>query len=150
MKTKNLVIIAIIILCSICLAIVVFLQRPISITKEVTAKIYTNGVAASETTIFIDGTVREKLCSEEANYVGLFQIASYERSCRKGTEAEVKWLDSELQLLRFFQGGSSTFLDIKKIVIDKQMEEIAVAFSDGTIIATSENSYLKCSKSLSD
>jgi hypothetical protein len=149
MKPKKMAIIVIIILCSVW-AVVAFLQRPISVTKEVAATVYTNGVAVSKTTIFIDGMVSEKLFSEEATYIGLFQIAWYERSSREGTEAKVKWLDSENQYITFFQAGNSSTLEIEEFAINNQMEEIAIAFKDGTIIATSENIYLKYSKSLSD
>lgn len=128
----------------------VFLQQQIIVVKEVAAKVYTNGMEAGETTISIDGKMRSKLFSEEAIYTGLFQIAWYEPSCREGTEAKVKWVDGENQYINFFQAGNISFLAVEKIIIDKQMEEIAVGFSDGTIIATSEYNYIKCRNSLSD
>lgn len=151
MKTKKQVIISIIILSVVCLATVIFLHRPTSVVKEVVAMVYTNnGVEASETTISINGKMRSNPFSEEAIYTGLFQIAWYEPSCREGTEAKVKWIDSKNQYINFFQAGNISFLTVEKIIIDKHMEEIAVGFSDGTIITTSEYNYIKYKNSLSN
>lgn len=137
------------ILCIIMILFICFSNHK-KIDQTVPATVFVNDTAVSETVIEINGDQRLHLQSSELTltYVGSFEIEYYERSCRPGTKAKIKWLDDEVQYITFFQGGNSSFLDIEKIIIDEQMSEIAVALSDGTIIATSEHALQKCRQSL--
>ena len=70
----------------IILAIIYMLQRPIPITKELKAVVYTVNDGIHETSISIDGSIKNKLFTEEATYVGDFKIEWYQigrASCRE-------------------------------------------------------------------
>lgn len=148
MRKKRGLLIIIISVCVVIIAAAAIYTHPVSIEKRVNATVYVDGSAESQTEIYIKGQIANEIRTKETSYVGLFQIASYERSCREGTKARIVWVDGELQYITFSQGASSSFLDVKKIMLDKQMNEIAVAFSDGTIVATSKNIYLECKNGL--
>lgn len=112
-----------------------------TVEKTVEAGIYIDGKLDGETSIKIIGKRKNKLGSVESQYVGTFAIGCYEKSCRDGVEAKIKWVDDETQHISFYDGGSISFLDIKDIEIDKQMDEIVIAFEDGSIVATSDAKF---------
>ncbi len=123
---------------SICiiLGIIYMLQRPIPITKELEAVVYTVNDEVYETSISIDGSIKNKLFTEEATYVGDFKIEWYPRSYYDKTNAMIGWLSDDAQFIRFKYAGSSSSLDIKDIVIDRTMDNVEIIFEDGTIIST--------------
>lgn len=123
---------------------------PKKIDKTLAANVYDGTKVVQKTTIKLSGEQTKRLISSELVYIGSFEIEYYERSCRPGTEAKIKWLDEENQYITFFQNGNSSFLDIKKIIINEKMTEIAVVFSDGTVVATSENILAKIKNGLTD
>lgn len=148
MRKKRGLLIAMISVCVVTIAATAIYTHPVNIEKRVNATVYVDGSAESQTEIYIKGQIANEIRIKEASYIGLFQIASYEPSCREGTEARIVWVDSGCQYMMYHLGANSSFLDVKKIMIDKQMNEIAVAFSDGTIVATSKNIYLECKNDL--
>lgn len=111
------------------------------VEKTVEAGIYIDGKLDGETSIKIIGKRKNKLGSVTSQYVGTFAIGCYEKSCRDGVEAKIKWVDDETQHISFYDGGSISFFDIKDIKIDKQMDEIVIAFEDGSVVATSETGF---------
>ena len=125
------------IIAGICIIFVIIyvLQCPRDIKKEVVVNVYTASGGEQETTVLIDGKIKNNLFSEEAEYIGDFQIEHYEPSCREGTKVRIVWYDNQSQSIRFMQNGNSSTLDIKSISIDKTMEDIEIVFLDGTIIS---------------
>lgn len=127
---------AIIVGICIILATIYMLQRPIPITKELEAVVYTVNDEVHETSISIDGSIKNKLFTEEATYVGDFKIEWYPRSYYDETTAMIGWLSDDAQFIRFKYAGTSSSLDIKDIAIDKTMDNVEILFEDGTIIST--------------
>lgn len=111
------------------------------VEKTVEAGIYIDGKMDGKTSIKIVGKQTNTLCSTESQYIGTFAIGCYEKSCRDGVEAKIKWVDDETQHISFYDGGNISFFDIKDIKIDKQMDEIVITFEDGSVVATSETGF---------
>lgn len=144
MTRKSVVIVGLaLILIGTILGYVRFSQKVVE--KTVEAGIYIDGKLVGETSIKIIGKRKNKLGSVESQYVGTFAIGSYEKSCRDGVEAKIKWVDDETQHISFYDGRSISFFDIKDIKIDKQMDEIMITFEDGSIVATSEARFFEYS-----
>lgn len=69
-------------------------------------------------------------------------MAQYEELCRDGVQAKIEWSQGErYQSIVFFYKGDFTTLGTKKIIIDSEMEEFALEFNDGAIVATSKEMY---------
>lgn len=131
-KTKGALIVGICII----LAIIYILQRPIPINKELEAVVYTVNDGIHDTSISIDGSIKNKLFTEEATYVGDFKIKWYPRSYYDETNAMIGWLSDDAQFIRFKYAGTSSSLDIKDIAIDRTMDNVEILFEDGTVIST--------------
>lgn len=115
------------------------LQKPVE--KIVEASIYIDGKSEGKTSIEMSGTQKDKFSSSESEYIGTFAIGCYEKSCRDGVEAKIKWIDDKTQYISFYDGGNMSAFDVEDIVINKKMDEIVIAFEDGTVVATSEASF---------
>lgn len=77
-------------------------------------------------------------------YIGVLGVELYEETCREGVEAKIEWKDGEtFQSILFFNHSNLTTLGTKKLIISSEMDEFALAFEDGTILATSEEMYKK-------
>ncbi len=127
-----------IMIASVCiiLAMIYILQRPIPITKELDAMVYTINDEVYETSISIDGSIKKELFTEEATYVGDFKIKSYPKSYYGETNVMIGWLSDDAQFIRFKHAGASSSLDIENIAIDRTMDNVKILFHDGTIVST--------------
>lgn len=111
-----------------------------TIDKTISVDVYKNddrsGITSS---IKISGNLRKTLFS--TNYVGTFAINYYEPSCRDGVEAKIDWQSNNYQNISFYYAGDFSRLDVERIDIDKDMNNMMIILKDGTIII-SPNYYI--------
>lgn len=117
------------------------------INQEIPAKIYENGIVTGETTVYMEGERSNYLFSDEENYRGRFYIECFERTGRDNMSASIWWNISSdpdyLQKLLYSQNASFPLTGeiAPFLLINKEMNQFAVEFADGRIIATSEDIY---------
>ncbi len=123
------------------------LRMPFStaINQTIAAKAYVNGSAVQETTVHIDGIRSNYLFADEQNFNGQFYIEYYERTGRNGMKAGITWhKNQDMQFIIYYQNATFPSLEIDHdIVINRDMNEFALGFADGTIVATSDEMYQK-------
>lgn len=124
------------------MAVVFLYTRPHKLSGTLDAFIYENGEISGETIVTFDGKLKRELFSScEQSYVGSFEVACLEKSCREGAEAEISWSEGNYQFMSWFYKGSfyfsSDFLGIEKIEADEQMKDIRLYLSDGRLIHAS-------------
>jgi hypothetical protein len=114
-----------------------------NIKHEVPANIYKNGVMADKTTIFIDGEKSNYLFHDDESFNGKFHILSCEKTGREDLKAGIEWgHEQNIQRLLYYQNASFPDMDvISTILISKEMTQLAFMFTDGTVIATSDEIY---------
>lgn len=122
------------------LSIIPFNQN---IKQEISANIYENEVMIGETTVFIDGEKSNYLFRHDDSFDGKFYIQSYEKTGRDGMSASIRWGDeNNIQRLVYFQNGTFPSMDvISTMIISEKMTHFALMFTDGTVIATSDEIY---------
>ncbi|MEW9054135.1 MAG: hypothetical protein AB2392_23520 [Neobacillus sp.] len=138
----------------ICIVIIwyIFTQHRFTkeIDKEIAAAVYINDEVVEQTTITIKGKKHKTYLSDKEFYDGLFAIGYYKITYRDGVTARITWNNApgiETQRLSYYHVGDFTSFDLTGlIIIDEEMNEIALGFKDGTIIATSDALYLKYKK----
>jgi len=110
------------------------------IEKTVHVNVYTDSTENYEPSrIFISGNLKKSLLTSTSSFVGTFAMEAYEKSCRDGVEAKIKW-SKDYQRISFFYAGDFSTFDVKTIAIDEQMEHMTVVFNDGTMIAAPDGS----------
>ncbi len=130
----------------------IFIQHRFTkeINKEITAAVYVNDEIVEQTTITIKGKKHKTYLSDKEFYDGLFGIGYYKITCRDDVTARITWNNVpwlETQQLSYYHAGDFTSFDLTGlIIIDEEMDEIALGFKDGTIIATSNALYLEYKK----
>lgn len=114
-----------------------------NIKQEIAANIYENGVLTGATTVLIDGEKSNYLFHDNEGFNGKFHIASYEKTGRKDMHAFIKWSDGEnIQRLTYSQNGTFPAMDlVSTIIINDKMTQLALMFTDGTVMATSDEIY---------
>ncbi len=122
------------------LSIIPFNQN---IKHEISASIYENGVVNGETTVFIDGEKSNYLFRDDESFSGKFHILSYEKTGREDMQAGIRWgNERNIQRLTYFQNASFPDIDvIGTILINEEMTQFALMYTDGTVIATSDEIY---------
>lgn len=124
------------------LALVLWRTAPTRVERTLNACIYQDGEAVGETAIHIDGEIGKRLFSAEQTYAGEFQIDCLEKTCREGALARIAWYgkgySEDAQSISFsFMGDffpASDFVDIDKISADRQLKDVRISLSDGTVI----------------
>ncbi len=113
------------------------------IKKEISVNIYENGVANGETSIFIDGEKSNYLFHNDESFHGKFHIQSYEKTGREDMKAGIDWgHEQNIQWLTYFQNATFPDMDlIHTILINEEMTQLALMFTDGTVLATSDEIY---------
>lgn len=120
-----------------------------SIKQEITADIYENGVVNGETIVFMEGEKSNYLFSKEQNYWGRFYIDCFERTGRDGMKAGIWWnfggRPDTTQKITYSQNASFPLINeiAPFMFINEEMNQFAVEFADGRIIASSEEMYQK-------
>ncbi|WP_304509108.1 hypothetical protein [Anaerotignum sp.] len=114
-----------------------------NINQEISANIYKNGMQSGETTVVIDGEKSNYLFHNDERFHGKFQILSYEKTDRKDMYSNIKWnSDDNVQKVLYFQNGTFPSMDIiSTLFINEEMTEFSLMFTDGTVIATSDEVY---------
>lgn len=114
-----------------------------NINQEISAQIYENGVVTGETKVVIDGERSHYLFTDNESFHGKFYILSYEKTGRENMTASVEWNNEEnIQRLLYFQNGTFPSMDIvNTLIINDEMTEFALMFTDGTVAATSDEIY---------
>lgn len=113
------------------------------INQTIIAKKYVNGSAVQETAVNMDGARSNYLFANEQNFIGQFYIEYYERTGREDMHASITWRkNQEAQYILYYQNATFPSLEINHyIMINEEMNEFALGFADGTIIATSDEMY---------
>jgi hypothetical protein len=120
-----------------------------NINQEITANIYEDGVVTGETTVFIEGERSNYLFSKEQNYWGRFYIDCFERTGRDGMNAGIRWnfggTHDTIQKITYSQNATFPLTNeiAPFILINEEMNQFAVEFADGRIIAVSDEMYQK-------
>lgn len=116
-----------------------------SITQAVEAVIYIDGKPAGTTMVSADGTINNYLFEDEQYFIGSFFIEYYERTCREDMQAVITWREhADQQTIEYSQNATYPDLELKlDLYINREMNEFALGFNDGTIIATSDEMYQK-------
>ncbi|MCM1149788.1 MAG: hypothetical protein NC319_06855 [Butyricicoccus sp.] len=120
------------------LALVFWQAAPTRVERTLDACIYRDGEVVGETAIRIDGETGSRLLSSGQTYTGEFQIGCLEKTCREGASASIDWRGADAQSVSFSLGdelySGSDFADIEEIRADRQLKDIRVTLSDGTVI----------------
>lgn len=113
------------------------------VEKSVEADIYISGNVQGHTSVRITG--EKTILTSSPSFLGRFAIDYYDRTCRDDMQTHIKWnRGEETQTIIYSQNASYPALDINTIaLIDAEMNEFALGFKDGTIIATSQECYNK-------
>ncbi|TCK93370.1 hypothetical protein EDC19_1563 [Natranaerovirga hydrolytica] len=113
------------------------------IKQEISANIYINGVVSDETSVFIDGEKSNYLFHDNESFYGNFHVLSYKKTGRDGMSAQIAWKNDEhIQRLRYYYKGTFPSMDIiSTLIINEKMTQFALMFTDGTVIATSDELY---------
>ena len=109
------------------------------VSKEVTATVYVNGAAQEETTVRMDGTIEKRLFREVRHFYGTFAIDYYPTTCNPNHSAHIHWDEDGYQLINYYYTGGFVEGYTTMLTIDETMEQFAVSFFEGTVIATSED-----------
>lgn len=122
------------------LSIIPFNQN---IKQEISANIYENGVVTGETNVFIDGEKSNYLFRNDDSFNGKFHILSYEKTGRDNISAHIAWdNDEHIQRLIYYRNATFPSMDIiSTLIINEKMTQFALMFTDGTVIATSDEIY---------
>ena len=109
-----------------------------TIDKTIVADVYVDSDFHADATsnITISGNLIKTLFSTE--YIGIFAIDYYERSCRDGVEAKIEWSNDGYQDIQFYSAGDLSHFNIQRIDIDKEMHSMMIVLNDGTIIKTQD------------
>ncbi len=113
------------------------------ISREVPAKIYESGIAAEDTTVYIEGTKINPLFGKPDSFSGKFHILSDEKTAGEDMNANIKWYrNTNFQKFYYIDSGRSPETEIMNLMlISEDMTKFALMFNDGTIVATSEELY---------
>lgn len=104
-----------------------------TIDKTISVDVHENaGGSGISSSVKILGNLRKTLSS--ASFVGTFAIDYYEPSCRDGVEAKIDWQGNDYQNILFYYAGDFSRLDVEKIEIDEDMNNMMILLKDGTII----------------
>ncbi|MDX9872446.1 MAG: hypothetical protein RBT41_08515 [Clostridia bacterium] len=115
------------------------------INQTITAHIYKDGNAVQETAVYMNGTKSNYLFADEQRFIGKFYIEYHERTGRESMHASVIFRKhGDWQGIIYYQNATFPSLGINyALLINKEMNEFALGFEDGTIIATSDEMYQK-------
>lgn len=124
------------------LALVFWRTAPTRVERTLNACIYQDGEVTGETTIRIDGEICNGLFPSEQTYAGEFQIDCLEKTCREGALANIAWYRkgyrADFQSISFSLKGdffpASDVVDIEEISADRQLKDVRISLSDGTVI----------------
>ena len=99
-----------------------------------------------ETIVFMKGERSNYIFSKEQNYWGKFYIDCVERTDREGMNAGIWWHSGghdTTQKIAYSQNATFplTHEIAPYLLINKEMDQFAVEFSDGRIIAISDEMY---------
>ncbi len=123
----------------------IFSKIPFSktINQEISARIYENGRITGETKVIIDGARSHYLFTENEWFHGKFYITAYEKSGRQDMTASIRWKNEDtIQHLTYFQNAGFPSMDIiNTLIMNDTMTQFALMFTDGTVIATSDEIY---------
>jgi len=108
-------------------------------SKEVTATVYVDGLAAEETTVRIDGSMEKRLFHQARHFYGTFAIDYYPTTCNPNHSAHIHWDEDGYQIINYYYTGGFVEDYTTTFTIDESMEQFAVSFFEGTAIATSED-----------
>ncbi len=130
------------------LSLIPFNQK---VNQEIDAKVYENAVAVKDTKVIIEGEKSNYLFRRDESFHGKFHISTYEKSKADGMNASISWDDKyHLQNLLFSQNATFPSMDtIGAMMINDKMSEFAFMFTDGTVIATSDELYNLYTKHIS-
>jgi hypothetical protein len=122
-----------------------------TINQEISVHVYESGVVTGETKVVIDGERSHYLFTDNERFHGKFYILSYEKTGRENMLASVKWNNNDhIQRLLYFQNGTFPSMDIvSTLIINDKMTQFALMFTDGTVIATSDEIYQIYTKHIS-
>ena len=109
------------------------------ISKEVTATVYVDGVAAEETTVVIDGELSKRIFREDRHFNGTFAIEYYPTTCDSRHSAHIPWDEDGYQVIDYLYPGGFVEGYTTTLTIDEAMDQFSVEFFEGTVIATSED-----------
>lgn len=144
MKKKILFLLFPVVLVILVIAIVIMYPFSTSMEETVQAFVFKDNRCVSETTVKINGEINGRGWDNNKTYVGTFGVEFSEATCREGVQARIEWKEGEnFQSILFFNNSDFTTLETKRLIINNEMDEIALEFDDGTIIATSEEMYEK-------
>ena len=124
------------------LSLVFWRTAPTRVERTLDACIYRDGEVTGETTIHIDGEICNGLFPSEQTYTGEFQIDCLEKTCREGALANIAWSGegsgADARSISFSLTGkpfsASDTADIEEISADRQLKDIRISLSDGTLI----------------
>jgi len=122
-----------------------------NINQVISANIYKSGVVTGETKVVIDGERSNYLFTDDEGFYGKFYIESYEKTGRENMFASIKWNnDDNIQRLTYFQNATFPSMDIvSTLMINDKMTQFALMFTDGTVVATSDEIYQMYTKHIS-
>ena len=109
------------------------------ISKEITATVYVDRLAQEETTVHIEGEQSKRLFHEARHFYGTFAIDYYPTTCNPHHSAHIHWDEDGYQVINYYYPGGFVEDYTTTLTIDESMEQFAVSFFEGTVIATSED-----------
>ncbi len=114
-----------------------------TIGQTIKANVYVNGDSTEETAVEMNGSRSNYLFKKEQTFTGSFCIQYYEKTCRKDMRPLISWLgNSDNQIVIYSQNATAPSLELlSNLIINKTMDEFALGFKDGTVVATSDEMH---------
>lgn len=120
-----------------------------NINQEIDADIYENGTVTGSTSIVMEGTKSKPLITKEEFFKGSFYIKCFENTGKANISTGIWWnfgnKEESFQRILFSSGTMNPFeKDIAPfMLINDTMDQFAIEFADGRILATSDEMYEK-------
>jgi len=113
------------------------------INQTIKAHVYKDGKQTEATAVEINGSRSNYLFKDTQSFTGSFRIQYYERTCRKDMHALIEWNKYwDKQIIFYSQNATFPSLELLgKLFINEAMDEFALGFKDGTVVATSGKMY---------
>lgn len=147
MKRKKITLIFIFMAMIVCVFLLWSFTQGQEIERSINAKVYYNGLPVGETEILIDGKLTKRIFDNaEMRFVGEFVVGDAGLIGNRNTQARIIWGKDGKQSILFFYEGDFISLDVRSIMIDEDMNCVAMSFSNGYVVATTSDLALQIQK----
>jgi hypothetical protein len=113
------------------------------INQTISAYVYKDGKQTEATIVEVNGSRSNYMFRDKQQFIGTFCIQYYERTCREDMNVSIERdIHMDVQRILYMQNATFPSLELhSKLFINEKMDEFALGFKDGTVVATSDKMY---------